>query len=96
MFILETALFIVPVIILDKGANRNQPRLLFIAALSMLLAGTVYRLNTYLIGYNPASGWHYFPSVAEIMVTVGIFAFEILLYLIFVKKLPVLHSVKHG
>lgn len=96
MFILETALFVVPVIILAKRANRNQPRLLFIAALSMLLAGTVYRINTYLIGYNPPNGWHYFPSVAEIIVTVGIFAFEILLYLIFVKKLPVLHSVKHG
>jgi len=92
MFIIENILFVVPVIILASRANRNNPRLLFIAAMSMLLAGTIFRINTYLIGYDPGRGWSYFPSVSEIMITVGIFAFEIMVYLIFVKKLPILSN----
>ncbi|MEN8216127.1 MAG: Ni/Fe-hydrogenase cytochrome b subunit [Pseudomonadota bacterium] len=90
LFIIENLLFVIPVIILAKRANRNHPRLLFIAAMSMLLAGALFRINTYLIGYDPGRGWSYFPSVSEIMITVGLFAFEIMLYLIFVKKLPIL------
>lgn len=95
MFIIENILFIVPMIILAKPANRNSPRLLFIAALSLLLAGAIFRINTYLIGFDPGRGWSYFPSVSEIMITLGLFAFEIMLYLIFVKKLPVLSKVTH-
>lgn len=95
MFIIENLLFIVPIVILAKPNNRQQPRLLFIGAFCMLLATTLYRVNTYLIGFNPGGGWSYFPSVTEILVTVGIFSLEILLYLIFVKTLPVLHEPKH-
>jgi Ni/Fe-hydrogenase subunit HybB-like protein len=39
-------------------------------------------------------GWHYIPSVGEQFITYAIIAAEILLYMIFVKKLPVLPS--HG
>ena len=94
MFIIENILFVIPIIILVNKTNRNNPRWLFIAAISMLLAGIIFRLNTYLIGFEPGGGWSYFPSVPELLVTVGIFAMEIMLYLIFVKKLPVLHRVE--
>jgi Ni/Fe-hydrogenase subunit HybB-like protein len=61
----------------------------------MLLNGVLYRLNCYLIGYQPVgSGWNYFPSMGEIIVTLGIFSLEIILYLVFVKQLPVLHAVR--
>jgi Ni/Fe-hydrogenase subunit HybB-like protein len=93
MFWVENLLFIVPVVLLARPALRSQPRYIFISAVSLLLAGSIYRLNTYLIGFHPVVGgaWHYFPSVAEIMVTVGIFSLEVILYLVFVKHLPVLH-----
>ena len=94
MFIIENILFVIPIIILVNKTNRNNPRWLFIAAISMLLAGIIFRLNTYLIGFDPGGGWSYFPSVPELLVTVGIFAMEIMLYLIFVKKLPILHRVE--
>ncbi len=93
MFIIEIALFVIPIIILSSSSNRNNPRSMFIAALAMLFAGIIFRLNTYLIGFDPGGGWSYFPSVGEIMVTLGIFSLEVMLYLIFVKKLPVLHRV---
>jgi len=92
LFIIEMLLFIIPTLLLAKPANRHHPQPLFVAALGVLLAGTLYRINVYLVGYIPPHGWRYFPSVAEILVTLGIFALEILLYLVFVKTLPVLHG----
>ena len=62
----------------------------------MLLAGAVYRFNTFLIGFNPGGGYHYFPAFSEIMITVGIIAIEIMAYLVFVKKFPVLPDMKHA
>ena len=89
----RTLLFVIPILLLAKPANRNSPRLIFLSAVSLLLAGSIYRINTYIVGYHPIAGgtWHYFPSVGEIMVTVGIFSLEVMLYLIVVKTLPVLH-----
>ena len=93
MFWIENLLFVVPILLLAKRANRNHPRLIFLSAVSLLLAGSIYRINTYIVGYHPFAGgdWHYFPSVGEMMVTIGIFSFEVMLYLLVVKTLPVLH-----
>jgi Ni/Fe-hydrogenase subunit HybB-like protein len=92
-FWLETLLMIGGVGLLIPQANRSLSRALFISSSLMLLAGIFYRLNVYLIGYTPAIGpWSYFPAFKEIMITVGIFALEIALYLIFVKTLPVMHA----
>ncbi|MCG8428293.1 MAG: Ni/Fe-hydrogenase cytochrome b subunit, partial [Chromatiales bacterium] len=96
MFLLETALFIIPVVLLASPENRRNGRKMLIAALSMILAGSLYRFNAYLIGLDPGPGYSYFPSVPEIMVTVGIVAAEIMAYLVFVKKLPVLHAGEHA
>jgi Ni/Fe-hydrogenase subunit HybB-like protein len=92
-FWIENLLFILPVLLLARRRWRTDRRLVFISAISLLLAGSLYRLNVYIIGYHPFAGgnWSYFPSVPEIMVTVGIFSFEVILYLLFVKNLPVLH-----
>ena len=96
MFWIENLLFVIPILLLAKTANRNSPRLIFLSAISLLLAGSVYRINTYLVGYHPVAGgtWHYFPSMGEIMVTVGIFSLEVMLYLIVVKTLPVFHQAE--
>lgn len=92
-FWIENLLFIIPVVLLARPSLRAHPRVIFLSAVSLLLAGTLYRLNVYIIGYHPFAGanWHYFPSVGEVMVTVGMFSLEVVLYLLFVKYLPVLH-----
>ncbi len=96
MFWLETILFIIPVVVLSSAKKRASGKLLLIAAVSMIFAGSLYRLNAYLITFNPGLGYSYYPSVPELMVTVGIVAFEIMAYLVLVKKLPVLHNVEHA
>jgi len=95
MFLLELALFAVPIVLMAPKANRNNEKLQFIAAVAMLLGGSLYRIDAYLTSYS-RPGWHYFPSIGELLVTLGIIALEILAYLVFVRKLPVLHPVSHS
>ncbi|SRR6266581_1861256 len=90
MFWVENLLFAIPLALLWRPAARRRPRTLFLAAVAMVLAGSVYRLNVYLIGYETGPGWHYFPSLSELMVTVGLIAAEIIGYIAFVRFLPVL------
>ena len=90
MFILENLLFLVPVLLMSNAAMRRNLGWIFVAAISVLLAGSLYRFDTFLVGYNPGPGWHYFPAPAEIFVTLGIVAIELLAYLYFVKRFPVL------
>jgi len=52
----------------------------------------LYRIDAFLVAYYPGEQFSYFPSLSEMMVTVGIFAFEILAYMVFAAFLPVLHS----
>ncbi len=96
MFLLENILYIIPTVVLLSPDNRTKPRLLFLSAISMLLAGAVYRFNVFLVGFDPGTGWHYFPSLSEILITLGLIAIEIMAYAFFVKKMPVLPDVRHA
>ncbi|MGD8908745.1 MAG: Ni/Fe-hydrogenase cytochrome b subunit [Chromatiales bacterium] len=94
MFLLETALFVFPLVVLSSARHRRRGPLLLWAAVSMLFAGSLYRFNAFLITYDPGPGYSYFPSVPEIMVTAGVVALEIMAYLFVVKKFPVLQDVE--
>jgi Ni/Fe-hydrogenase subunit HybB-like protein len=96
MFLIENILYVIPLVILLSPSNRKSAQKLFIAAVSLLLAGFIYRFNAFLVGFDPGTGWQYFPSFSELMITIGAISLEIMAYLIFVKKLPVLPSVKHA
>jgi Ni/Fe-hydrogenase subunit HybB-like protein len=96
MFILESLLFLFPVLIFASATLRQDLRWLFVGAVSLLLAGSLYRFDAFLIGFNPGPGWRYFPAFPEIMITVGIVAMELMAYLYFVKKFPVLPKPEHA
>ena len=98
-FLVEVGLVAVGSLLVFSSRLRQSPRWLLISAALIVLGGALYRFNVYLIGFNPGDGWHYFPSLAELMVTVGIVAFEILGYQVLVKMVPVLpklHLHGHG
>jgi Ni/Fe-hydrogenase subunit HybB-like protein len=90
LFLIETALFLTPIIILASPTRRGSQRLRFLAAVSLLAGGSLYRINAYLMAIDPGNGWIYFPSAPELMITVGVVCLEIMLYLLFIKTLPVL------
>ncbi|MCP3881120.1 MAG: Ni/Fe-hydrogenase cytochrome b subunit [Sulfitobacter sp.] len=91
MFLLEMALFVIPLSILLSPVQRRRGSKLLIAAVCMLFAGTLYRFNAFLFTFDPGPGYSYFPSVPEIMITLSIIALELMAYLVLVKTLPVLH-----
>ena len=91
LFLIETALFLAPIFILLSRRRASQ-RWQFIGAVSILAAGSLYRLDAYLMAVRPGNGWTYFPSAPELMITIGIVCLEILLYLLFIKTLPVLQD----
>ena len=90
LFLAESALFLLPALLLSSARARHSQRLMFVSAVSLLAAGSLYRLDGYLIAYDPVGAWHYFPAVGELMITIGLFSLEIVLYLIFIKRLPIL------
>lgn len=89
-FWIEMILFIVPVVVLAPKAARRHPGKLFLGAVLLMAGGMVQRINAYLVGYMTGEGWKYFPSFTELMVTVGLVAFEILAYIVIVRLFPVL------
>ena len=91
-FLLEFALFAVPYFLLKRRSIRRDPTLLFLCALSVILAVVLNRFNVFLIGMNMGPGWSYFPSVGEWAVTFAFLAFGVLLYKIGVNYLPILEA----
>jgi Ni/Fe-hydrogenase subunit HybB-like protein len=93
-FWLENILLVAPLFLLMPAAKRTG-RNICLSSVLLLLGGGVLKFNMYIIGFQPAPGWRYFPSVPEILITLAIIAVEIMAYLIFVKKLPVLAEPEH-
>jgi Ni/Fe-hydrogenase subunit HybB-like protein len=90
MFWLEMLAFAAPLVLLASEASRARASRLFVSAVLLMLGGFLLRINGFLVGYETGSGFHYFPSVPELLVTIGLVAFEILAYIVFVRMLPVL------
>jgi Ni/Fe-hydrogenase subunit HybB-like protein len=92
MFLLEMVLFLAPALLLLSRKRRENPGIELISAILMMLAGSLYRFDTFLVGFNPGPGWSYFPTIPEMTVTIGFVAFEVLAYLFIVKQFPILHT----
>jgi Ni/Fe-hydrogenase subunit HybB-like protein len=90
MFWLETACFVAPLIIIGREADRRNPARLFVSGILLMLGGALLRLNGFLIGYETGDGFSYFPALPELLVTIGMFAVEVLGYIIITRRFPVL------
>jgi Ni/Fe-hydrogenase subunit HybB-like protein len=90
MFWIETACFAAPLVLLSSEAKRRNPAKLFLSGVLLMLGGALLRIDGFLIGYETGDGFHYFPAFPELMVTVGIFAIEVLGYIIITRRFPVL------
>jgi len=93
-FWVENLLALAAVLTFLSRAGRASETLTFLGGVALLAFGSLYRLNAYLIAYHPVGNFTYFPSVPEILVTLGIISLEVLLYLVFIKSFPVLHATE--
>jgi len=89
-FILESLLLIAALALLIPAKNRADSRKVFWGAFCALLGAGLYRFNAYIIGFSPGNGWHYFPTTPEILITFGIIAIEILVFVWAVKRAPLM------
>jgi len=94
LFWTEIALFVVALILLGQRSEHYNRGHLYRAAIFMLLAGALYRFSTFLIAFNPGQGWHYFPAIPEVLITVGLTSGEIMAYIYIVKRFPIVGGVK--
>jgi len=90
MLLLELVLFLVPVAMLLSPASRHNLGNLVRAAMVMMFAGALYRFDVFLVAFNPGAHWSYFPSVAELLVTLGLVAAEVMAYVYIVRNFPIL------
>jgi Ni/Fe-hydrogenase subunit HybB-like protein len=83
--------FIAPLIPDRRRWQRRNPARLFLAGVLLMLGGILLRLNGFLIGYDHRRcGFSYFPTLAEVLVTSGMFAVEVLGYIVITRRFPVL------
>jgi Ni/Fe-hydrogenase subunit HybB-like protein len=75
------------------GSRSGNPGRLFRGAMFLVVGGALFRFDTYLVAFNPGPGWHYFPSVQEIFVTLGLIALEIAIYIALVRQFPILGAL---
>jgi len=90
MFWLETACFLSPFVLLRGERQRRNPARLFVGGALLMLGGVLLRINAFLVGYDTGTGWSYFPSAPELLVTFGMFAIEVLGYIVITRRFPVL------
>jgi Ni/Fe-hydrogenase subunit HybB-like protein len=90
VFWIETALFVIPLVMLLRAKDRADFATMLRASMFIMLAGAMYRFDAYIVAFNPGPNWSYFPTTLELLITLGAVAFEIFLYLFIVKRYPIL------
>ncbi len=89
LLLFELALFVAPAIMFLTPAVQRSRALLFGGSLLALAAGAIYRVDTYITVYRPAPGWDYFPSLGEMVVTLGMAAIGIAVFILVSRLFPV-------
>jgi len=97
LFLIEMVFgLLLPMVLLLSRRVRNHPAGLFAAALLVVLGVALNRINVFLVSYQPPYATRaYFPSIGEIVVTVGLVSALILVYRLIVTFLPVIHHEPH-
>jgi Ni/Fe-hydrogenase subunit HybB-like protein len=93
LFLVEMTLFLIPALMMLRRIRRRNRGALFLAGVLLVLAGTMYRFDTYLIAYKPSGGWVYFPSLGELLFSACLASTGIAVYIVMVKLFPILSGV---
>jgi len=90
LFLLETALLLIPAIALRSRAVRETPRTLLRMATLACLGGLLFRFVPTTIAFAPAPHAVYFPNVPELLMTIGYISLGIVGFALAVKYFAVL------
>ena len=90
LFLLETALILVPAIALRWRKQRETPRHLLLLAISTCLGGMTFRYIPTTVAFSPTNWGIYFPSTAELLISIGYISLVLAVFGIAVKYFAVL------
>jgi Ni/Fe-hydrogenase subunit HybB-like protein len=90
LFWLEILLSVIPAAMLMSKAVRADPGRMLQVALMIMFGGALYRFDTYLVAFDPGPAFSYVPALGEVVISAGIVALEIALYIAIIKKFPIL------
>jgi Ni/Fe-hydrogenase subunit HybB-like protein len=93
LFLVETGLLLYPALRVLDRRYRENPGYAFWAAQLTVAAGALYRFDVYLGAFDPGAGWSYFPSLGELLFTLGLAASGVVLYAAIAKRFPILSGV---
>jgi Ni/Fe-hydrogenase subunit HybB-like protein len=94
LFWLETALTIVPMLLLFRSSVRTRPRSLYWCAVMVIFGFVTHRLNVSITGMEAASGTTYLPKWTEVSITLAIVAVGFAAFRLAVKYLPVFEAAQ--
>jgi Ni/Fe-hydrogenase subunit HybB-like protein len=90
LFLAEVVLMLAGAAVLWSPARRARPMWQVRAAILFILGGALFRVNTYMVAFNPGPNYSYFPALPELLITFGLIASEIAVYIAAVKTFPIL------
>ncbi len=93
-FLLETALFVVPMLLLIQDRIRSNPKALYLSAVLAIFGFITHRLNVSVTGMEAGSGTHYVPKWTEITVTLAIVAVGFAVFYLAAKYLPIFETAE--
>lgn len=93
-FWIETLFMLFPLVVFRWKRCREDSRMLFLGALSMVFGGALWRINYSLLALEPGAGYDYFPTTPEILISIGFVAIEICAYILLIRLLPVLPAME--
>jgi Ni/Fe-hydrogenase subunit HybB-like protein len=90
LFLVETTLILVPAVVLRRRAARETPRILLNMSTLSCLGGMFYRFIPTTVAFHIGRSSSYFPSLPEVLMTVGYIALGVVGFRLAVKYFAVL------
>ena len=75
---------------LRKSVIKRSPRAMFYGALLATVGGMLYRFDPTTTAFQPKAGAIYFPSVIELLISIGFMSMGIAIFIFLAKVLPIL------
>lgn len=90
LFWVESVLLVLPAIMLLSKRRRENIYKLFEWTLPLAAGGMLYRFAPTTLAYSPQPGAYYFPSLVEILISLGAVSFAAIFFLVMVKTTAIL------
>jgi Ni/Fe-hydrogenase subunit HybB-like protein len=96
MFLLETALMVIPAGLLFRSHVRRKPAALYMCSVMVVFGFIANRLNVSITGMERAAGVSYLPKWTEVVVTLLIVALGFAIFRLAAQHLPIFGAEAHG